>query len=76
MGIGRRRLSVLAIDGVSMKRTESELRAYAAFLLSEKLRHQDDIRMIDRKLSILAGKGIVAEKAGDWIPEEELLGFA
>ena len=55
-----------------MKRTMAELTAYAAFLLSEKLRHQDDIRMIDRKLAILAGKGIVAEKAGDWIDEIEL----
>lgn len=53
-------------------RTEAELKAYAAFLLSEKIRHQDDIRMIDRKLSILAGKGIVAERAGDWIEESEL----
>lgn len=58
-------------------RSESELRAYAAFLQSEKERHQDDIRMIDRKLEILAGKGIVAEKAGDWIEESELeMGFA
>ena len=47
-------------------RSESELRAHAAFLQSEKERHQDDIVMIDRKLAILADKGIVAEKAGDW----------
>lgn len=53
-------------------RTKPELFAYAAFLLSEKIRHQADIAAIDRKLEILARKGIVADKAGDWIEESEL----
>lgn len=53
-------------------RTRAELFAYAAFLLSEKIRHQADITAIDRKLEILARKGIVAENAGDWIEESEL----
>lgn len=58
-------------------RSEAELRAYAAFLLSEKLRHVDDIKMINKKLHILECKGITADTPGDWITEEELeLGFA
>ena len=58
-------------------RSKSELIAYAAFLLSEKLRHQEDINVIDGKLSILARKGIIADAPGDWITEDELeLGFA
>lgn len=57
-------------------RDRRELLAYATFLLSEKNRHQADITMIDKKLSILASKGIVAEKEGDWIKEEELLAWS
>ena len=53
-------------------RSRAELEAYSAFLLSEKLRHQEDINVIDGKLKILASKGIVPERAGDWIKEEEL----
>lgn len=58
-------------------RTRAELTAYAAFLKSEMDRHYEDIRMIENKLAILARKGIVVEKPGDWITEDELeLGFA
>ena len=58
-------------------RSESELTAYYAFLWSEKIRHEDDIRMIDQKLQKLEQIGIKATAPGDWIPMEELdLGFA
>lgn len=53
-------------------RSIEELTAYAAFLLSEKLRHLDDITMIDRKLALLEKRGIKVEKPGDWIGEDEL----
>jgi hypothetical protein len=57
-------------------RSKDQLIAYAGFLLSEKLRHEDDIKMINRKLHILECKGIKADKPGDWITEEELeVGF-
>lgn len=54
------------------KRSPAELTAYAAFLLSEKNRHLDDVKMIDRKLEILKRKGYEATEEGPWISEEAL----
>jgi len=53
-------------------RSPDEMRAYAAFLLSEKNRHLKDIDLIDKKLAILARKGYPATQEGDWISFEEL----
>jgi hypothetical protein len=53
-------------------RSPDELRAYAAFLLSEKNRHIQDIQMIEHKLAILKRKGFEATEEGDWISEAEL----
>ncbi len=53
-------------------RTPAELTAYTAFLLSERNRHLDDIRMIDKKLEILKRRGYEATEEGPWISEEEL----
>ena len=53
-------------------RSVAELTAYYAFLLFEKIRHQEDITMIDKKLGLLEARGIKADKPGDWIPESEL----
>ena len=55
-----------------MARTRAELNAMAAFLLSEKMRHQEDIDMIQKKLDLLASRGIVATKEADWITEEDI----
>ena len=55
-------------------RTEAELTAYHAFLWSEKIRHEEDIRMIDQKLQKLEAMGIKSTVPGDWIPMEELEG--
>ena len=54
-------------------RSIAELTAYYAFLWSEKLRHEDDIDQIDKKLTLLEKKGIKSDVPGDWIPEEELV---
>lgn len=53
-------------------RSKEELTAYAAFLLSEKLRHLEDINVIQGKLDILSKIGIEVSESGDWITEEEL----
>ena len=53
--------------------TEAEMTAMAAFLLSEKKRHQEDIDMIDHKLLMLAKKGVVADEAAPWFTEEDIL---
>jgi hypothetical protein len=53
--------------------TRAEMKAMAAFLLSEKQRHQEDIDMIDQKLLMLAKKGIVADEAAPWFTEEDIL---
>ena len=55
-------------------RTEAELTAYHAFLWSEKIRHQADIDMIDKKLAALEAMGIKSTAPGDWIPMDELEG--
>ncbi len=65
-------LGLLAKPSEAHMRTQAELLAYAAFLLSEKNRHLNDIVMIDQKLAALEKKGIVATKEGDWISFEEL----
>ena len=53
-------------------RSTAELTAYYAFLWSEKIRHQEDIDQIDKKLIRLEKMGIKSDAPGDWIPEEEL----
>ena len=54
-------------------RSTAELTAYYAFLWSEKLRHEDDIMQINKKLFRLERLGIKSDAPGDWISEEELV---
>jgi hypothetical protein len=46
--------------------------AFAAFLLSERDRHQEDIDMINAKLEVLARKGIYPKGTAPWITPEDL----
>jgi hypothetical protein len=46
--------------------------AYDAFLWSEKIRHQDDIKAIDRKRDILRLAGYECQEPGPWITEDEI----
>jgi hypothetical protein len=46
--------------------------AFAAFLLNERDRHQEDIVMIDAKLKILRDLGIEAQDTAPWIKTEDL----
>jgi hypothetical protein len=52
--------------------TENEMRAFAAFLLCERDRHLEDVRVIDSRLGQLRELGIVAEKPMSWISDEDL----
>ena len=54
-------------------RSTAELTAYYAFLWSEKIRHQEDIDQIDKKLMLLEKMGIKSDVPGDWISEQELV---
>jgi len=51
----------------------SQAQAYAEFLMSERIRHQEDIIKIDEKLEALERKGIISPKIGPWITTEEIL---
>jgi hypothetical protein len=52
--------------------TRDQMVAFAAFLQSEKERHQEDIVMIDAKLEVLRSLGIEAEGTAPWIKTEDL----
>ena len=52
--------------------TKDQMIAFAAFLQSEKERHQEDIEMIDKKLHILASLGVHAEGTAPWIETKDL----
>jgi hypothetical protein len=52
--------------------TESEMRAFAAFLLCERDRHMEDVRAIDKRLEQLEELGIVAERPAGWVSDEDL----
>jgi len=52
--------------------TENEMRAFAAFLLCERDRHLEDVRVIDSRLGQLRDLGIVAERPAGWVLDEDL----
>lgn len=52
--------------------TRDQMVAFAAFLQSEKERHQEDIEMIDAKLAVLSSLGIQAEGTAPWIETKDL----
>ena len=52
--------------------TRDQMVAFAAFLQSEKERHQEDIIMIDAKLMVLSSLGVVAQGTAPWIETKDL----
>lgn len=52
--------------------THDEMRAFAAFLLCERDRHMEDVRVINRRLGQLREQGIVAERPAGWVLDEDL----
>jgi hypothetical protein len=52
--------------------TREQIVAFAAFLQSEKVRHQEDIDMIDAKLAVLKSLGIEPEGTAPWIETKDL----
>jgi hypothetical protein len=55
-----------------MTLTKDQIIAFAAFLQSEKVRHQEDIDMIDAKLAVLKSLGIEPEGTAPWIETKDL----
>jgi hypothetical protein len=52
--------------------TKDQIIAFAAFLQSEKERHQEDIDMIEAKLAILKSLGVEPQGTAPWIETEDL----
>ncbi len=58
------------------KLTYDQVVAFAAFLESEKLRHMEDIEMIEAKLAILKSLGVEPLGTAPWINTEDLYAAA
>lgn len=52
--------------------TFDQVVAFAAFLESEKLRHMEDIEMIEAKLAVLKSLGVEPCGTAPWINTEDL----
>jgi len=52
--------------------TYDQVVAFAAFLESEKLRHMEDIEMIEAKLAVLKSLGVEPLGTAPWINTEDL----
>jgi hypothetical protein len=52
--------------------TKDQMVAFAAFLLCERDRHEEDIRYINKRLRDLRSLGVEAERPATWISDEDL----